>query len=107
PAQKKEILDRHVAQQWEMFCRQAYPGSSRYWESNLEIDLVAQRDNDSHLIAECKWSALSETQEKSLLADLQRRFYGTRLASTIQNPTFQILSKKNLRQLATLANTPQ
>jgi len=103
-SQRKEILDRHISQQWEIFCRQAYTGSSRYWEANLEIDLVAPlKSGDSHLIAECKWTVLTESQEKSLLENLQRRFYSSRLAGKIQKPSFRILSKKNLQQLGALA----
>ena len=96
-SKKMNILEGHAARQWEYFWREAYPGAGRYWEGNVEIDLVAPLPGGkSHLVAECKWAWLSEAEERTVLEDLKRRFSGTKLAKNLRNVHFQVLSKRNL-----------
>lgn len=99
--EKKLILDRHTSHQWEVFCREAFAGSSRYWEAGVEIDLVAETKNGP-LIAECKWDTLTEKKERALLDDLQRRFGSSGLSGKLKNPIFRIFSKKNLHQIGSV-----
>lgn len=95
--EKKEIISIHVSRQWENFCRGLYPGSSRYWEGDIELDLVAyMKDEKRYLIAECKWRDMSKDEEKGLLEDLRSRFSKTRLANKLSNPEFHIFSKNSL-----------
>ena len=93
-------LDVHASHVWETFCRQAYPGSRRYWESAAEIDFVAPLSSKAHLIAECKWKDLSAQEETTLLVDLKGRFARTALANKLEHVEFKIFSKKTLRTLA-------
>jgi len=98
--EKTSLLELHASRVWELFCRQAYSGSRRYWESNVEIDLVAPLQAGRHLIAECKWKELSDREEAGLLADLKTRFARTPLSTKLPRVDFQILSKKHLHTLA-------
>ena len=97
---KTSILDLHASRVWEAFCRRAYPGSKRYWESHVEIDLVAPVRDDHHLIAECKWKELSGREESGLLIDLKTRFARTALSKKLPRVDFRILSKKDLATLS-------
>jgi hypothetical protein len=94
--EKEQTLRLHVARQWEIFCRSFYPGSARYWEGEVELDLVAyQKAKKNHLVSECKWSDLTGQEEKKLEEDLQLRFSRTKLAGSLQKVEFRIFSKKD------------
>lgn len=98
--QKEETIHLHASKQWENYCRQATPGSARYWEGDTEIDLVAPiLKGKKTLVAECKWKKISPDEEKSLLEDLRNRFSRTRLAQKIRDPEFKIFSQKDLVSL--------
>ncbi|MFC1522765.1 ATP-binding protein [Elusimicrobiota bacterium] len=98
---KGELLEMHASRQWEVFCRRSFRGSSRYWESGVEIDLVAATGEKGHyLVAECKWSQLTESAKRSMLADLKARFLKTRLGRRAHSAQFKILSKDDLPWLA-------
>lgn len=100
PQEKMESIQLHASNQWEIFCRKATLGSSRYWEGDVEIDLIAPLPGrKSTLVAECKWSCLSKSEESGLLSDLKFRFSKTKLARKIRNPEFKILSQKDLPHL--------
>ncbi|MBI1884554.1 MAG: ATP-binding protein [Chlamydiae bacterium] len=100
PPEKKNLLHLHASKQWEIFCRQAY-GGSRYWEEDVEIDLISlQKDGHKTLVAECKWSDLSKKEEKNLLEDLQYRFAKTKIAEKLAPIDFKIFSKKDLQEIA-------
>lgn len=98
--EKETILNQHASRQWENFCRDLYPGASRYWEGPIEIDLVVyQAEKKQHLVAECKWGKVSNGEEKRLLADLKSRFSQTRLGRKLKGVEFRIFSKNHLEKM--------
>ena len=40
--QKRKLIHDHAATVFEDVCRARFPGAQRYWESNLELDLVRE-----------------------------------------------------------------
>lgn len=96
--EKMELLERHASRQWESFCKKFHPDSCRYWESQIEIGLVAPLKGKRYLVAECKWAWLGAREERRLLDDLKARFRETRLARKLEESsvTFRIFSKKHL-----------
>lgn len=101
PEEKKALLQGHVARQWEIFCRQAYAGSGRYWEGDLEIDLVAyDKHAKRHLVAECKWGRISRPEEQAHLNRLREKFERSRLSRTLRKVEFRVLTPKDLHRLA-------
>jgi uncharacterized protein len=44
---KRKLIHDHAATVFEDFCRARFPGSQRYWEQNIELDLVAPDPEDS------------------------------------------------------------
>ena len=100
-SQRKQVVRNHASAVWESFCRNHFPASSRYWEPNLELDLVAPLDrNNGHLVAECKWAKLKKGEEDALLQDLQLRFGRSRLNNRLSKLQFRILSQKDLAEMA-------
>lgn len=97
---KTLLVERHAAGQWEYFCRGLVPGSSRYWEKNVEMDLVGPlKGKGLHLVAECKWKWIGMQEEKRLEADLKARFHETSLSRKLAKPVFRVFSKKDLGRL--------
>ena len=98
--EKERILDQHASRQWENFCRSLFPGSGRYWEGPIEIDLVVyEPKKKQHLVAECKWGKVTEREEKSLLDDLKSRFFKTQLSRKLKNVEFLIFCKTHLEKI--------
>lgn len=101
PKEKMDILHQHASHQWEHFCRLAHPGSARYWEGDVEIDLVAPLKRKGHyLVAECKWTNLSPSKEQYLLQTLKEKFEKTRLKHTLKSVEFRVFSQKDLEKVA-------
>jgi AAA+ ATPase superfamily predicted ATPase len=98
--EKEARLHLHTSCQWEQFCREYYAGN-RYWERQVEIDLVAHRkETGRYLVAECKWKTLSPSEEAHLLDDLRERYLKTRLSHRLgSNIEFRVLSKKDLGKI--------
>lgn len=96
------IIHRHAAVLWEHFCRQRYPGAGRYWEGQVEIDLVAyDQAKRRHIVAECQWTRLDPKHERRLLEGLQQRFATTKLSKRLGPVEFRIFSQKDLVALST------
>jgi AAA+ ATPase superfamily predicted ATPase len=101
PTERAAALLPHVSRQWEHFCRQAHPGSGRYWERTVELDLVAYHPaSRRHMVAECKWTRLTARAKRDHLARLRERFQATALSRTLRRVDFQILTQEDLRRLS-------
>lgn len=99
--ERLEVVHRHAAAQWELFCRQQYPDAGRYWEGQVEIDLVAfHKTTERHLIAECKWARLDRRKKQAFLDDLRRRFATTALSHKLGPVEFRIFSQDDVGELA-------
>lgn len=98
--EKAVRLHLHTSHQWEQFCRRYYAGS-RYWERQVEIDLVAYRkEMGRHLVAECKWKLLTASEETQLLDDLRLRYFKTRLSHRLGTDVeFRVFSQKDLGEM--------
>ncbi len=92
-AQKRRLIHEHAATVFEDFCRARYPGAGRYWESNIELDLVAPDPEDSErlLVAEVKWRRLSATERKNALRQLESKWSHCALRSRHPNVRFEAL----------------
>lgn len=99
--EKAALLTQHTARCWEQYCRQVFPGSSRYWEGGEEFDLVApDHGGRGYLVAECKWAKPTPSEEDALLQRLQERFSRTTLSRTLQPVRFRIFSHTHLSEIA-------
>jgi len=96
PRERHGLLHQHAARVWESYCRQAYPGAYRYWEGDVELDLVAPLSSRRWLIAECKWTQVGPSQERRLLEGLRARFLRTRLRWRMSRVSFTLLTPDDL-----------
>ena len=58
------------------FCRSRLPGAQRYWESEVELDLVAPDPDDRQqlLVAEVKWRRLTVAERKNVFRQLESKW---------------------------------
>jgi hypothetical protein len=97
--EKEEILRAHVSRQWEQFCRQSVPGANRYWEKEVELDLVARRADGGHWVAECKWSSVNPREAEKERKALQEKFERTRLSRKLKKVLFRLFTPKDLAEV--------
>jgi hypothetical protein len=74
--EKRKLIRDHAATVFEDVCRARFPGAQRYWESNVELDLVApDPDNRQRLlVAEVKWRRLTVAERKNVLRQLEGKW---------------------------------
>lgn len=99
--QKRKLVHGHAATVFEDFCRARYPGAQRYWERNLELDLVAPDpespgDSQRLLVAEVKWRRLSVAERKSVLHELEAKWTRCALRARHPNVRFEVLDARIL-----------
>lgn len=102
--EKRTLLKQHACRQWEIFCRRCLPGSGRYWEKEVEIDLVTRQGQEGYLIAECKWANLDKKEESRLVENLKRKFEQAALSQKMKGKkvSFRIFSHRDLTSLAAM-----
>jgi AAA+ ATPase superfamily predicted ATPase len=97
-AEKRKLLHDHAATVFEDFCRSRVPGAQRYWESNVELDLVAP-DPESRkglLVAEVKWRRLSASERKALLHKVEATWERCSLRARYPKVRFEVLDARAL-----------
>jgi uncharacterized protein len=75
-AMKRKLIHDHAATVFEDLCRMRFPGAQRYWERNLELDLVAPDPQDSKrlLVAEVKWRRLTVAERNNVHRQLETKW---------------------------------
>jgi uncharacterized protein len=99
--QKQKLLQDHAATVFEDFCRQQFIDAQRYWEGNLEFDLVRseQRDHGRHtlVVSEVKWKHLSLAQRREIEAKLSATWERSTLHRKHPNVVFEVLDSSILK----------
>lgn len=92
-AAKRKLIHDHAATVFEDHCRAIYPGAQRYWESGVELDLVAPDPADPRrlLVAEVKWRQLSMNERKNVLRQLESKWERCSLRSRHPRARFEVL----------------
>lgn len=91
-ADKRKLIRDHAATVFEDVCRARFPGAQRYWESNVELDLVAPDPDNRQglLVAEVKWHRLTAAKRKSVLSQLKSKWLRCSLHSRYQKVRFEV-----------------
>ncbi|MBL9116226.1 MAG: ATP-binding protein [Verrucomicrobiaceae bacterium] len=81
--EKQKLIHDHASTVFEDMCRARYPGASRYWEKNFELDLVApDPEHERHLlVAEVKWHKLSASERRQIQSQLENKWQRCALAT--------------------------
>jgi hypothetical protein len=87
-----------VATVFEDVCRALYPGAHRYWEGDIELDLVAPDPDDPErlLVAEVKWRRLSAAEREKVLRELESKRSRCTLRAHHPNVRFDVFDARIL-----------
>lgn len=91
--EKRRLIHVHASSVFEDSCRARYHGASRYWERDIEIDLVAE-DPDSPkslVVAEVKWRKLTAAERRNVMHQLQSKWHRCALAAKHPKARFEVL----------------
>ena len=90
--EKRKLIHDHAATVFEDLCRARVPGAQRYWEANVELDLVAPDPGDRRrlLVAEVKWRRLTLAERKSTLRQLESKWSQCSLRARYRNVRFDV-----------------
>ncbi|MBI3057406.1 MAG: ATP-binding protein [Betaproteobacteria bacterium] len=88
--EKHKLIHDHAATVFEDVCRARFPGAQRYWESDIELDLVAPDPDDRRrlLVAEVKWRRLTVAERKNVLRQLESKW--SRCSLQARHPNFRL-----------------
>lgn len=91
--QKGKLIHDHAATVFEDSCRARFPGAQRYWERDVELDLVAPDPEDRKrlLVAEVKWRNLSARERKNVLRQLESKWSRCSLRTRHSRVRFDVL----------------
>lgn len=99
--QKQKLLQDHAATVFEDFCRQQFIDARRYWEANLEFDLVrSEQRNHEHptlVVSEVKWKSLSPAERRQIEATLSAKWGQSTLHRKHANVVFEVLDASILK----------
>jgi hypothetical protein len=95
---KRKLLRDHAATVFEDHCRAVHPGAGRYWEGDVEIDLVAPDPaaEGGLLVAEVKWAGLSDRDRERVRRELAEKWSRTRLAPRHPGVRFDVFDARVL-----------
>lgn len=99
---KRHLLREHASTVFEDYCRGLFPDAARYWEGDLEFDLV-RSDPHSHtergvIVSEVKWRRLSTPERKRLLKQIEEKWLRSTLRQRYPGVRFEVLDASVLRK---------
>jgi hypothetical protein len=98
--QRQALVHEHASTVFEDHCRARFPGAGRYWERNVELDLVAPDPNDPGgvVVAEVKWRRLTAGERHRVMEDLQAKWARCTLRSRYRRVRFDVLDANILSE---------
>ena len=89
---KRGLIHAHAASVFEDWCRGLHAGAARYWEPNVEIDLVCPDpgDPDRLLVGAVKWKRLGKRERQEIQRDLAARWHRSRMAARHPGVRFEV-----------------
>jgi uncharacterized protein len=99
--EKQRLIHDHASTVFEDVCRSQYPGAARYWEKDLEIDIVAQDPSDAKtlVVAEVKWRKLSAAERRQVHAQLEVKWQQSALSRKHAKVRFEVLDATEIKRL--------
>lgn len=99
-APRARLVHEHAATVFKDYCRQRRPGARRYWEGDVELDLVGP-DPEAHkslIVAEVKWRRLTAAERANVLRQLRGKWARCQLAKKYPSVRFEVLDASVLEE---------
>jgi len=99
--EKQKLIHDHAASVFEDACRARFPAATRYWEKNLELDLVAPDPDDTKrlLVAEVKWRKLSAAERRQVLTQLEGKWQRSALSQKHPKVRFEVFDATEIKSM--------
>jgi AAA+ ATPase superfamily predicted ATPase len=90
--ERNKLIHDHASSVFEDACRARFPGATRYWEKDIELDLVAEDPQNAKclVVAEAKWRKLSAAERRHVLVQLEARWKRTTLSQKHPKVRFEV-----------------
>jgi uncharacterized protein len=100
--QKRHLIHDHVSTVFEDYCRARFAGARRYWEPNVEFDLVAPdpRDPKQLFVAEVKWRRMPTAERRRTLRLLEAKWRQSSLSHRHPRVRFDVLDASALKRFS-------
>jgi uncharacterized protein len=97
--QKTKLIHDHASTVFEDVCRARFPGCSRYWEKDIEIDIVAPDPENPKgiVVAEVKWRKLTAAERRHVMSQLEQKWQRTVLSKKHSQVRFLVLDAIEVR----------
>jgi hypothetical protein len=101
--EKRRLIHEHASTVFEDYCRGLYPDTARYWEGDLEFDMVRAdpRPSEAHhmIVSEVKWKRLSAADRSGIVKQLEEKWRRSSISKRFANVTFEVLDAGILADL--------
>lgn len=100
--QKQKLLQDHASTVFEDFCRLQFTDATRYWEGDLEFDLVRSEPRDEQqmlIVSEVKWKRLTFAERRQIEKKLAATWQRSTLQHWHPNVEFEVLDSSILRRI--------
>ena len=103
-AEKRRLIHEHAATVFEDCWRRHHPEAGRFWEADIELDLV-RTERDTHgaehvVVSEVKWRPLSATERQRIERGLPERWARCAVKAKAKQVRFEVIDASNLAELA-------
>lgn len=91
--EKRRLIHEHASTVFEDYCRGLHPDSARYWEGDLEFDLVRADHGATHrmIVSEVEWKRLSAAEHGRILKELEEKWRRSGISKKFSNVAFEVL----------------
>ena len=93
--QKKNFLIQHAGTVFEDFVRTRYFNSGRYWEKDVEFDMLFE-SKKKLFVCEVKFKDLNKQEQARIMYGLIQKWHKCKLSKKYKNVEFVVMDKKLL-----------
>jgi uncharacterized protein len=99
--QKLKLLHDHASTVFEDFCRVRFATAARYWEGDIEFDLVQSdpADEKALIVSEVKWKRLTPAEQNKIETSLEQRWQRSALRHRYSKVRFTVLDVSALTRV--------
>jgi uncharacterized protein len=101
--EKQKLIHDHASTVFEDACRSRFPGATRHWEKDIELDLVAPDPESPKglLVAEIKWHKLSAVERRHVQSQLESKWHRCSLSPKHPQVRFAVFDASEIKGLRT------
>ncbi|MGH8138667.1 MAG: ATP-binding protein [Steroidobacteraceae bacterium] len=101
--ERQKLLQDHASTVFEDFCRMQFTDATRYWERDLEFDLVRSEGRDEArkklVVSEVKWKRLTPTERHQIEKQLAATWQRSALRHRHPSVAFEVLDSSILKRI--------